>query len=188
MRFSTVALSSMILLVGTVHFAGLSDALGVSSPAQYAADCEGRIFWEPPSNERILEILIEGESIGNVSLFLPALYDTSLRALVRINDHYVGTRCVLTRKDEKEVGIKMDVFLTYEDKPGEHSLATLNIYDRVLIPGVPQRFVGVPTAPVQPEKELTEEYLATLKWHYHLTATIREPLLPPAAVPLKEAK
>ena len=187
MKYFIVITGTVILFIGVARYACLSGAFGVPNSAEYAGDCEATVFREEGEVERVVEFLLEGETIGkNVSLVLPVVYDTPVRTLTRVNDYYVGARCLFTRKDDDDINIKGDILLTYMDETdNERHLARIKLKSRAFVDGVSEKIIGIPTELVDENQELTDEFLETVKWHYHLTVIIRKPLLAPAMEVIK---
>ncbi|HPA47825.1 MAG TPA: hypothetical protein PLG59_15250 [bacterium] len=187
MRRIALAAITLALLILSGHYSVLTNALGFPIAAEYAGECESAIFRDNPPNERIIELLIEGEPMGNISFILPVVYDHPVEALARINEFYVGARCRFTRKNDREISMQGKIFFTYMWRNGNRRLGKIEI-DKTLEDGIPKKIVGVHLDPPEADAKLTEEVLAALKWRYHLTATIRAPLLAPLVVPVGESK
>ena len=84
--------------------------------------CEQSIFGkdsylgEDQQVEKVLELIVQGQDIGNLSLLLPVRYGQRLQALANSGKSYIGAECYLTEIGNGCVELRGRVlFSAFED-------------------------------------------------------------------------
>ena len=171
-RVARVALAASLVLI-LMHSLCSPLGGGAVTGRIYAGDCESKVFAGSWHTGKVLELKIEGSSVGSISLMLPALHGKPLQALARYEDRYVGASCWLEENEQGTLELTGTIVFTHAEERNEPDLSTIE-FTRVLQTNVWQKIRGRAKGPIDPDIQLTDEALADIEFAFVLSVTIRD--------------